>query len=95
MDELAGMGDPCPGKSQAWRGIWRAGSKKFQKGPRNCGWAEVLHPLGADSKCLFCGVNRLVEDRIRGRLLRSPASLGAWTGAGASASAGPAWACWP
>lgn len=34
MDGLAGMGDPCPGKSQAWRGTLRGGLKEIPEGAK-------------------------------------------------------------
>lgn len=71
------------------------GSKKFQKGPRKCGWAEVLI-LGADSKCLFLRGEPACGGWDQGSHLRkvryspgSPKPTEVWM-MQASASAGPA-----
>lgn len=100
MDGLAGMGNPWPRQESGLEGRLegRLEGQAQRNSRRGQGTAagRKLSILGADSKCLFCGVNRLVEDGIRGRLLRTARySPGAQPAGGVDGcrSLGQCWPC--
>lgn len=71
MDELAGMGNPWPRQESGVEGHLEGRVQRNSRRGQGTAAGRKFSILGADSKCLFCGVNRLVEERIRGRLLRT------------------------
>lgn len=64
------MATPAPQESGPRRGSSSGRAQRNSRRGQGTAAGRKFSILGADSKCLFCGVNRLVEDGIRGRLLR-------------------------
>lgn len=71
MDGPAGMGNPWPRQESGLEGRLEGQAQRNSRRGQGSAAGRKFSILGADSKCLFCGVNRLVEDGIRGRLLRT------------------------
>lgn len=95
------MGQPLPRQESGLEGHLEGRAQRNSRRGQGTAAGRKFSILGADSKCLFCGVNRLVEDRIRGRLLRaarySPAAQPAW-GVDGCCILGQSWpsqAIWP